>query len=116
MLFKLFEMNVENIFFFSFNILAHSSEGKYKYNTKRSVDNSVCALCFLIVNKEIPFFSGLHFGPKNWLVNVFLIIIVFSIGAVFIILIIVIGEKNTILTTSGTVLSARKEYAGSFCV
>jgi hypothetical protein len=109
-------MNAENIFYFSFNILAYSSDGEYKYNINRSVDNSVCALCFLIVNKKIPFFSGPNFGKKNWLVIILLSIIVFSIGAVFITLVIVIAETNTISTTSGTVLSTRKEYAGSFCV
>ncbi len=116
MLFKLFEMNVENIVFFSFNILAHSSKGKYKYNTNKSVDKSVCALCFLVVNKEIPFFSRRHFRKKNWLVILLLSIVIFSIGAVFITLVIIIGVENTTSTTSGTVLLARKEHANSFCV
>jgi hypothetical protein len=47
---------------------------------------------------------------------IFLSIVVFLIGATFIALVIIIGEINTIPTTTGTVFSARKEYVGSFCV
>jgi len=80
------------------------------------VDNSVYTLYFLIVNKKIPFFSGTNFTKKNWLIIILLSIVVFTIGAVIIALIIAIGEVIKTTTSTGTVLSARKEYAGSFCV
>ncbi len=80
------------------------------------MDNSVCAFYFLIVNKNIPFFSAQNFRKKNWLIIILLSIVVFTIGAVIIALIIAIGEVIKTTTSTGTVLSARKEYLGSFCV
>jgi hypothetical protein len=98
------------------NILGYSGDGGYKYNTKHPIDKRVSILCFLIVNKKIPFFSRENARRKRWLTIIFLSIVVFLIGATFIALVIIIGEINTIPTTTGTVFSARKEYVGSFCV
>ncbi len=72
------------------------------------MDNRVCVLCFLIVNKKLTFFSDSNVGTKSWFTIICVIIVVLLVAVVVIIVVVVIVNVITIPTTSGTVLCGKK--------